>query len=889
VSQFNVLSGTEGTSPESAHATLAASRQDLIAQLAAVRAAGSFPHVLSRSVDRYFCETISESPVAKILRQHGDLFALVAVGGYGRGELCLHSDIDIVLLFRKRIPFDCEALVKELLFPLWDMGLDLGYSAHTVSECFAMAGRDFVTMTSLLDARWVGGDRTLVYELTKRLDRKIVRRRAASFQRWLAVQDRERRERFGDSSYLLESHIKEGLGGLRDYHYLRWLSRILYGVCDDSVPREVLSSDEHRELQEHLSLLLLVRNYLHFLSRRRNDRLSFEYQETLATRLGIRARAGYLPVEELLTGVHAAMGSVKSITRSFVNVHLITGTTRCHSSKVAESAKEFVLARGEMSFIPGHDIEARPSSVMSIFEQSARTGYPLSLEARRLVGEQLGMIAGNLRVSRDAAASFLRIVSECPFSVRVLSDMLELGVLGVFLPEFAEVEHKVEFDAYHIYPVGMHSVETVRYVRQVQKENDLLLHDSFFEISHPERLMLAGFLHDIGKTGKDHAARGAEIAKRIVMRLGLSAQAGEDIFFLVRHHLLLVETATRRDLNDEKVVVQCARIIGTVERLKLLYLLTWADSQATGPKAWNDWIAHLVKELFFKVLHILAHGELATPDASRRVIEIKNEIRRHSTNENASVEWETWFEMMPPRYLLATHPPVIRQHVTMVRQLKEGMIGSDHRCGAGGDDVVFQAVKARDTDGWEITMVAPDRPGLFSRIAGVLALHDISILTADIYTWRDGTAVDVLRTTNPLDALFPGEVWNKVKEDLYDAIRGQLSLEARLREKMVPSCRNSTPPSSRPTRINVDNQSSDFYTIIEVFAEDEIGLLYRITRALTNCGVDIHCAKISTTVDQAVDVFYVRSLEGQMIEDPLRVDELRRTLTKELCVSSTVR
>jgi [protein-PII] uridylyltransferase len=462
--------------------------------------------------------------------------------------------------------------------------------------------------------------------------------------------------------------------------------------------------------------------------------------------------------------------------------------------------------------------------------------------------------------------------------------MSDVGLLDSLIPEFGRIRNLFEFDAYHIYPVGIHSLYTVKYLKELSNKNDQLLYHLFIEISHPERLLWAGLFHDIGKYRGNHAHAGAVLTNTILKRFGYGKDVINDICFLVRHHLLLVETATRRDLNDEKVILQCARIIESVERLKMLYLLTWADSRATGPKAWNDWIANLIRDLVFKIIHILERGELATRDASRKIEHIKSEIRKHIVSTVQEDELEASFGRMPDRYLLNTTPQDIVRHLSMANRLKARIQTSGTNSGgqSGEEIFIFETRKAEVENCWEITIVAEDRPGLFAKMTGVLALNAINILSADIYTWRDGTAVDVLRTTNPLDGLFVQEKWIKVQIDLTNVLAGRLLLESSISSKETPLHYAGLKKLSKPPAVVMDNESSDFFTIIEVYADDHEGLLYRITHALFDLDLDIHSARIATKVDQVVDVFYVRDLDGQKVEDDRRVKKIKRVLRQQL-------
>ena len=865
---------------------LEASRQQLIELFQAGLNTKSFHEDNTALIDQYFQDSIQENLIGKALAQQGIRFAFVAIGGYGRRELCLHSDIDILLLFKKKVPLQAKDFVQEMLFPLWDLGFDLGHSTRTIKDCLDIAKKDLEVLTSLLDARFIGGEYTLYLDLIEKLYRKVVSKKTRALHQWLTEQNKKRLDAFGDSSYLLEPDLKEGIGGLRDYHHMLWLAKASCGPREthDHVFRARLSYQEYQELRQHVNFLLDIRNHLHLLSHRRNDRLTFEYQEEIAARLGLRDHKTSFAVEQFNSLVHATMASLKSLSYYFIADLFPQEKKARKIRQIRDIPQGISVEREELNFTSTGAILKKPSLLMTIFESSALLGYPLSLGARRQVREHSYLVDDSFRESKTIIDSFVKIATQSNYTFETLSVMADSGFLGSFIPEFGMINNRVEFDAYHIYPVGIHSLQTLRYLRGLTEEKDFLLRELFVELQHPERLFLAGLFHDIGKIGSEHARRGVKITKNILKRFGLAEDTIEDICFLVRSHLLLVETATRRDLNDEKVIVQCARLIGSQERLKLLYLLTWADSRATGPKAWNDWIANLISELFFKVLHIMENKELIAQDALARVEHVKAEVHRNVGSTRDGKDIENSFEQMPTHYLLNTHPLKIVQHLVMVEKLKaQKQVNKTTSGGHAADEVfIFESREDKTGNCWEITIVALDRPGLFANIAGVLALNAINILSADIYTWRDGTAVDVLRTSSPLDGLFVQEKWIKVKEDLKNVLAGKLSLESIVGNEETPRSPTGLKKLSQKPTVVVDNESSDFFTIIEVYCHDHVVLLYRITHALFELGLDIHSARIATATDQVVDVFYVRDLEGQKIEDVGRVKEIKRILLQQL-------
>jgi [protein-PII] uridylyltransferase len=865
---------------------LKTSRERFVNQLKTGHNGRSLPEEYTALLDQYFEDSLHESQLRVNLDHHNISCALVAIGGYGRRELCLHSDIDIFLLFKKNVPAHARGFVQEILFPLWDLSLELGYGIRSFKECLSLAREDFEMFTAIIDARFIWGDYHLYLDLMERFHKKILSKNNRAFKQWLDEHEEIRLEKFGDSRYLLEPNIKEGIGGLRDYHHMLWLARAFAGLLEPPHLAFLakLSYQEYQNLKQQVSFLLLVRNHLHDLSGRKNDHVRFQQQQEIASRLALREQEPSLAVEQFMGQLHATMTSIKSLSRSFIASLQPRNTVRAKGNQSVSINHGLIMDRGEIGFSSASYVLSHPFSLISIFEHSAQLGYPLCLKAQRLIRDCLHMVDDEFRKSNAAVSSFLKILNAPNHTFETLDQMLEVGLLNVFIPEFDGIKDRILFDAYHIYPVGIHSLQTVRYLKGLTHEKDILLRDLFEELQHPEHLFLAGLFHDIGKTASNHTRKGAEITRNILTRFAFTDDAIADICFLVQHHLLLVETAMRRDLNDEKVIVQCARLIGNKERLKMLYLLTWADSKATGPKAWNEWIASLVQELFFKVLHILERGELATQDALRRVEHVKSEVRQYIGSLVNANDLEAYFEMMSPRYVLTTSSRAIVQHLGMADRLKAALRAEEtgHKGKSGEVIFIFEARKDDVADCWQITFLAVDKPGLFSNIAGVLALNNINILSADIYTWRDRTAVDVLRVTNPLDELFVQEKWTKVKEDLKDALTGRLSLDSRLGQQAADSILSGPKQPSRPPQVIVDNEASDFYTVIEVYADDQLGLLYRITHTLFNLHLDIHIAKISTTVDQVADVFYVRDLDGQKVENAKKVKEIKRALLHNL-------
>jgi [protein-PII] uridylyltransferase len=828
-------------------------------------------------LDDYFRETFVRSSVGPQMRVDKNPYAVIALGSYGRKEQCLHSDVDVLLLFKKKVPREAKGLVKEIFYPLWDIGFDVGHATRSLKECSTLASRDFEVLTSLIDARFVCGMSFLYSDLMEQLNGKLLRRHGRVYLDWLSERNRDRHARFGDSTYRLEPNLKEGQGGLRDYHAMLWIARAVYHISE---PRDLeflghLSHEEFESLCEAVSFITTVRNRLHHLSGRQCDQLYFEYQVKLAQDLGFRRENGQHPVEGFLGTLHSQMAFLKRQHLMFLN--------RAVGEKGKAGRKKALrrvvtagieVVHDALHFESSEAIVEEPVLLIRIFEKSAILRLPLSIEASRLVTEFLYLVDEGFRESRGVIKAFRRILAARPGTFNVLNEMLDTGMMVALIPEMKGIVHRIQYDEYHVYPVDKHSLHTVQTLKGFRDASPDSREDFYGkllqEIRNPELLLWACLLHDIGKRGdgRDHASQGARVVGHVSKRMGFGGQDIETISFLVREHLFLIHTATRRDINDEKIVVQCARRFPDVDHLKMLYLLTIADSMATGPKAWNDWTAVLLKDLFVKLYHILERGELATPAATDVAEKKKKEVfqRAVSLSRNAL---ETLFDQMSPRYLLYTSSKDILRHVELYQRL-------------GQERFVLEAQAKPRANYRTITVCAADFPGLFSKIAGVFTLNNLDTLSAQIYTWRNHIALDIFKVKAPADRLLEDEMWARVKDDLRAVLRGELDLEPALGQKVQAYRSLQTKTPTRPDKIVVDNETSDFFTIIEIYTHDFPGLLYKITDAFFRCKLDIWVAKIATKVDQVVDVFYVRDFDGQRVESPEQFAAIKETIKETL-------
>ena len=529
--------------------------------------------------------------------------------------------MDLLFLFAKRVPPDAENLIREMIYPLWDIGMDVGYATRSVKECLSLAAAELNILTPLLDARFICGMSMLFSDLMAQLRDNVIRKRRDRLMDQLLASTRSRHAQFGDSAYLLEPHLKEGQGGLRDYHAMLWMARL---DTELRQPRDLeylglLSHSEYQQLWTALDFIWTVRNHLHHISGRKTDRLHFETQIRIAENLKYRGEAGQQPVERFLGELHGRMEDVKR--QHLLLLHEFglesRGRRRKPPPKTPVEGME-VVSWGMLGFSGPEAVLKRPELLVRIFEESALLKAPLSPEAKRLVGEFLYLVDADYRCAPEIVRAFERILKAPDADFSVLDDMHTTGFLEAFIPEFRSVSNRIQYDEYHLFPVDKHLLRTVQTIKQLAADGgDPLFARVYRELKGKAVLAWAALLHDVGKgdVDEDHAVRGAEVVRRILAEKGLTAAEVETAAFLVREHLFLIKTATRRDIHDEETAVACARRIMDPERLKMLYVLTVADSVATGPAAWNDWTSHLLRELFLKVLNVLERGELASEEA----------------------------------------------------------------------------------------------------------------------------------------------------------------------------------------------------------------------------------------------------------------------------------
>ena len=806
----------------------------------------------SALVDEFIRQRLTESLYGKISN-----IALVALGGYGRRELFPFSDIDLLLLYDESSEQLIEKVTEAVFYPLWDAGLEVGHGVRTVKACMEDMNKDFFFQVALLDARLVCGDEKLFTKLSENFWKSFDRGTRKTFVQDMMAHRAERHRRFGNHTYLLEPNIKESRGGLRDLQAMFWTGKVLFGLGSPDEFREsgLLNQQEFETLEKAKNDLIIIRNRLHYTSGRKNDRLFFEYQEEIAKLLRIYDSKESLGVEKFMKRVHTDLQEVATASDLFFE-H-VEDVINPASSKgpVREAAPGIEVLNNKILFRDQEHLLQKPYLIFKAFAISSAEHIPFHYRSRRLITGLVEKLPEKIRSSKRCARYFLETLKTSD-SPRSLLQMLDTGLLCFYIPEFAHLRALALHDVYHVNTVDRHLVETVVCLNKLRERHQ----DIFAGIKDMDVLFLAALLHDIGKgLGGRHAKKGGEIVKAIADRLSLSQEQKETLSFLVANHLFLIDNATRRDLEDESLILKFARHIKSMERLNMLYLITIADSIATGPNVWTEWKQALMLEVYHKIAHLLEQHELIDPDRIAAVEWMKDKVCNLLESHKKDI-----IDILPEDYLLSFTPEAVVKHLELRQELatREVLVMPEDR-----------------GNYWSILLMTKDRTGLLAKISGLFTLYSLNILQAQIFTLKDGTVVDVLDVRSDIDRPFQEVDWPRVESDLRKVLRNRLSLSHRLAAKFASlSGTHHKLSITREPRVIIDNEQSDFFTIIEIYSQDSPCLLYSVTKTLAEFDINIYKAKIGTSADQVVDVFYVLDSLGERLDDTDLTDEVKNAL-----------
>jgi len=817
----------------------------------------------------------------------GEQLAIAATGGYGRAELAPLSDIDLMFLVPYKSTPHTEQMVEYMLYMLWDMGLKVGHATRSVDECVSLAKSDLTIRTSLLETRWLWGDRGLYRKFERRFASDVVSGNGPAFvQAKLAERD-SRHARMGDTPYVLEPNIKEGKGGLRDLQTLFWIAKFLYQVKEmrELVERGVFTEADARHFGQAQDFLWTVRCHLHYVTGRPEERLTFNVQDAIAKRIGYGDRAGARGVERFMKHYFLNTKAVGDLTRILCAVleeeHKKPRLRlRLPSiSSLWRSVEGFKIEGDRLNVDAEDAFASDPLKLLRLFHEAQRHGLDIHPHALRLVQQNLRLIDADLRAGSEANRLFMEMLTSDRDPETTLKRLNEAGVFGRFIPDFGRVVAQMQYDMYHVYTVDEHTIRAIGVLRRIEDGSLADEHATATavtsEVSSRRALYVATLLHDIAKgRGGDHSEIGARVALELGPRLGLDPWETEAVSWLVLHHLLMSRTAFKRDIDDPKTVTDFVRIVQSPERLRLLLVLTHADIRAVGPGIWNAWKAGLLNELYYRALEeIEMTGGQPAERRAARVERAKAQLRERLT-QFSEEEREDMIARGYPDYWLAFDTETQVHHMYMMRE-------------ADRDEkrLRIEARQHAERGVTEIIIYAPDHPGLFARIAGAMALSGATIVDAKIVTLANSMALDTFWIQDSTGGAFDSaerlqRLWPRIE----DAISGRIYLPRELENARSHSLAKRTAVFKVPPAVFFDNKASRAHTVIEVNGRDRVGFLHDVASTFTSLGLQIVSAHISTYGERAVDVFYVKDVFGLKIEETSKLKLIKRRLLEAIAV-----
>ncbi len=820
--------------------------------------------------------------------------SVIAVGGYGRGTMAPGSDIDLLFVLPYKRTGWSESVIEYILYMLWDIGLKVGHSTRSIDECIRLAKADGTILTAVLEARYVCGDEALSQELDERFRSEVIAGEAKAFIADKLAERDQRHIRAGQSRYLVEPDVKDGKGGMRDLHTLFWIAKFLHGAKDPKALQNagIFTRGELNRFMKCEDFQWAIRCHLHFMTGRGDDRLSFDRQSELADRLGYTAHAGLNHVERFMRHYFLIAKDVGDLTRIFCAVleaqqikqaprmsRFFSRLRRRSDKRIKESA-DFHLDTGRLNVASDDRFKKDPVNLIRLFALADKYNVGIHPDALKLVRRSLSLISKEVRKDPEANRLFLEILTADRDPETILRRMNEAGVLGKFVPDFGRIVAMMQFNMYHHYTVDEHLLRSLGELAKIEHgtfQDELPLStDIVHKLRSRRVLYVALFLHDIAKGRKEsHSIAGERVAKSLCPRLGLTPSETETVAWLVRHHLLMSETAQMRDLNDYKTILDFVAIVQSPERLKLLLILTVADIRAVGPGVWNGWKGQLLRTLYFEAEPVLSGGHSSLSRKER----IEESQARFIENR------PDWSARQAKAYV-ARHYDPYWLNVDLDHQLVHADLL--HKAESSEDKMATEFKTDTFTAITEIAVVAPDHPRLLAQLTGACAAASANIASAQIFTTTDGLALDTLLIQREFqDESDEQRRALRITKSIGLAIRGQL----RIRDAVAKAAKSNYRISAFKVapQVVIDNDSSNRFTVIEVAGLDRIGLLFELTESLFRLNLNIGSAHITTFGERAVDVFYVTDLTGAKITNANRRAAIQKQLVATLAPESAVR
>ena len=807
----------------------------------------------------------------------GERVALIAVGGYGRGEMAPFSDVDLLFLVPYKPTAWAESVVESMLYILWDLHLKVGHATRSVKDCIRLGREDYTIRTALLEHRFLAGDADLAADLDRRLWSDLFRGTAPEFIEAKLDERAERHRKQGGQRYMVEPNVKEGKGGLRDLQTLYWIAKYVNRVdsVEALVPLGTFTRDEYRAFDRAETFLMAVRCHLHLIAGRAVDQLTFDMQVEVAERMGYADHAGRRAVEHFMQDYFRHATTVGEVTRI-----LLTALEARHAKKEPglvrllrrrkKTKDGYRIVHNRITYADETAFLADKLNLLRIFEEALRTGYLLHPDAMRTIAAHLDLIDDDLRRDPEARRIFLDLLLRHGNPERALRRMNELGVLAAFIPDFAPIVAMMQFNMYHSYTVDEHTIQCIATLAKIERGElveELPVASRILKEGLNRRVLyVALLLHDIGKgRDEDHSVLGAQTARRVAPALGLKKDECETVEWLVRYHLLMSDMAQKRDLADPRTIRDFAKAVKTRRRLDLLTVLTVCDIRGVGPDTWNNWKAQLLRTLYRETATALDHG---LEELNRETLEAegKRALREALADWPAKdVRAETARHYGPYWQGLPTSAHLVFAHLLR---------------GIGKGEVRIDLFPDEDRDATRACFALEDHPGIFSRLAGALALVGANVVDARTYTSKDGYATAGFWVQDAEGRPFDEHRLPRLRSMIEKTLKGEIVVREAVKDRDRIKKRERA--FRVPTSITFDNEGSEIYTIIEVDTRDRPGLLYDLTRALAAAHVYIASAVIATYGEQVVDTFYIKDMFGLKYHSPSKQRALERRLREAI-------
>lgn len=809
--------------------------------------------------------------------------AVVATGGYGRGLLAPGSDIDLLFLLPYKRTAWGESVAEAILYCLWDLGLKVGHATRSIDECIRQAKADMTIRTAVLESRFLLGDKKLFDEMMTRFDKSVIRGTGPEFVAAKLNEREERHRRAGQSRYLVEPNVKDGKGGLRDLHTLFWIAKYVYRVhgVEDLIEHGVFDEDELKLFRRCEDFQWSVRCNLHFLTGRAEERLSFDIQREIAVRLGYTEHPGLKDVERFMKHyflIAKDVGDLTAIlcaeledlqTKPAPVLSRMMAKLRPRGRRPLPETEDFVEDNNRLTIV-GKDVFTRdPVNLVRMFQLAQKHNLVLHPDAMRLASKSLKLIDQKMRQDPEANRLFLEILTSHDAEI-ILRRMNETGVLGRFVRAFGRVVAMMQFNMYHHYTVDEHLLRCIGVLAEIERgsnEEYILANDLMRKIlpEHRTLLYVALFLHDIAKGRiEDHSIAGARIARAFCPQLGLSPADTDTVAWLIEQHLTMSSVAQSRDLSDRKTIENFAAVVQSLERMKLLTILTTADIRAVGPGVWNGWKAQLLRTLYYETEPVLTGG-FSEVNRAQRIAMAQAELKAELGDWPAE-RIDAYIARHYPAYWLKVDLPHRAEHARFM-----------HRAEAAGKTIAITFALDVTRGVTEVTIIAPDHPWLLSTLAGACAATGANIVDAQIFTTTDGRALDTIAVSREFeqddDETRRGA---RIADAIEKALTGSLKLPDVVPRRLASKGRIKA--FAIEPEVTINNQWSNRYTVIEVTGLDRPGLLYELTATLSKLSLNITSAHVATFGERMVDVFYVTDLLGAKIASPMREIAIKRAL-----------